>query len=418
LKNLVEYLRDIDDLIFDNVGPIRVLFIIRNFIGYQCLLPIIKKTIVDNSFHIRLITEHEGCFQFPDDSESQRIRNKYFINKHNAINRKWHYVFLTDQSELYFRRHTTVINTGHGMAFGNACINKDVDKVIMGGGHDYQAESAAASNVSLCFFDTKERLDCSMLQKLQIKIDSKKYDYLVTGSAKSDDLVNFKMSDYEKKILLKKLYINSERKNVVIYSHWTKTSFLNNFQVSNIKSLCLKYPGYNFITLGHQRLWKSYDGLNIKSQLFGGLEELAERVGNFYFIPMPEMTVSAIKIADFFIGDNSSFFVESCLIDKPIFLYNHQSSEFLNPKVGLLYKKAAVSFSTINDLVDSFDEVIKNGDVLAKNRKKVVDFFLFQPGKVTDYIVRSLKIMGRSSGPKSKSWHRVLRYCAIERGKS
>ena len=130
------------------------------------------------------------------------------------------------------------------------------------------------------------------------------------------------------------------------------------------------------------------------------------------------MTVSAIKIADFFIGDNSSFFVESCLVDKPIFFYNHQNCEFLNQKVGLLYKKSAVNFSTIKDLINGFDKVIKDGDVLAGNRKKVVDFFLFQPGKVTSYIVKSLKVMGRSSGPKSRSWRRVLRYCAVERDKS
>jgi CDP-Glycerol:Poly(glycerophosphate) glycerophosphotransferase len=414
LKSLVEHLRDIDDLIFDNIGPIRVLFVIRNFLGYQCLLPIIKKTIVDNNFYVGLTTEHEGCFQFPDDSESQYISSKYLIKRNKAINRKWHYIFLTDQSELYFSRHATVINTGHGSAFGNACVDKSI-----GGGfkHDYSAESAAAPNVSLCFFDTKERLDFSILQKLQIKIDRKRCDYLVTGSAKSDDLVNLKMSDGEKNTLLEKLRINSERKNVVIYSHWTKTSFLNNFQVSNIESLCLKYPDYNFITLGHQRLWKNYDGVEIKGQLFDGLEELAERVGNFYFIPRPEMVMGTIKIADFFIGDNSSFFVESCLVDKPIFFYNHQRCDFLNPVVGLLYKKSAISFSTINDLIDGFDKVIKDGDILAENRKEVVDFFLFQPGKVTDYIVRSLKVMGRSSGPNSKSWHRVLRYCEMERGK-
>ena len=64
---LKKALRRIDDSIFNNIGPIRILFVIRNSLGMTCLLPLIKEANKRENIHIAITEEFEGCFDWPKD---------------------------------------------------------------------------------------------------------------------------------------------------------------------------------------------------------------------------------------------------------------------------------------------------------------------------------------------------------------
>ena len=401
---ILNLLKGVDDAIFDNVGPIRVLYVIRNTIGYQCLIPLIRKTMGDDGFHVAITLEHDGCFEFSDDEESQNIKRKHFIKTERALYKKWHYVFFTDQTGLYFRRNATLVHTSHGPCIGNA------DSTSPSRG--YWEKSVFDSNKSLIFCDGKAR---EML--IQNNMERKNRCFLTTGFAKADGIVNLQLSSVERNKIYENFKLRPDFKNVVIFSHWTPKSLLSNFNAEDLEQLCVKFPEYNFIAMGHQLLWENHDGSDRKNGLFDELKELESKQVNFSFTPKLKETIELLKIADFFIGDNSSFYIEACLVNKPIYFYDHPEFNFSMPEVGSLYKAASVSFSNPLELLNRFSLNENEPDLYERNRKEVVDHFLYKPGLATDYMIESLKEMGRVSGPESRSWSKVVEYCRKERGR-
>ncbi|PCI70450.1 MAG: hypothetical protein COB26_02870 [Piscirickettsiaceae bacterium] len=403
-KEVLGLLRGIDDAIFDNIGPIRLLFVIRNNIGYGCLIPLIRKTIEDGHFKVAVTLEHDGCFDFPNDEESQIIKRKFFITTKRALYKKWHYALFTDRTNLYFRRHVTMVCTSHGVGFGN------LDSI--GNSQDYWTRMAQAVNMSLIFCNSEASREV-------LPNDSANKDrcYLVTGMAKTDGIVNSKLDGIERKKTNECLKLRQGFKNVVIFSHWTEKSLLANFNAGDIERFCLKFPEYNFIIMGHQLLWKSHDGSDRKNRLFDELKKLEQTHMNFSFVPGLSKTTGLLKIADFFIGDHSSFYIEACLTNKPIYFYDQPDFKFLMPEVGARFKNCAINFSSPSELIKKFSQNKDEPDSYEDNRKEVVDYFLYQLNFATNYIVKSLKEMGRSSGPESKSWNQVKSYCEVERKK-
>ena len=123
--------------------------------------------------------------------------------------------------------------------------------------------------------------------------------------------------------------------------------------------------------MGHQLLWKSHDGSNVTSNLFNNLKDLEIKFDNLVFLPSIESTQNILLSADLFIGDNSSFFIECCVVDTPILFYE-SGVKFYDNEVYSLYKNASVSFSENKELNNLINTSLENPYVLKKEDRKSV----------------------------------------------
>jgi len=398
-KQIINIIKNIDDMISDNFGSIKILFVIKNSISFKVFLPIIRETIHDNHFKIYLTLECNGCFTFPEDKESQFLKYSHYINTKKALFSKWHFIFFSDFSSLYFFRHATTISIPHGYAYGNSHkeSNKNNDTSM------YSLKTINANNISLAFLSSNNIIE-------KISVDK---TYLVTGSPQSD-IFTHKIKPREKYHTLNRYKLNNKNKNIVIYSHWKENSLLNTIDIYQLEQLVKSFPIYNFIINGHILLWKNHDGSVRINPLFLKLTNLDKTHNNLLFLPFLKNSYDISKIADYFIGDNSSYFVEACLVDKPIFYYDHPGFIFEDSQVETLFKKACTPFSSFDALLSIMTDLKDFSDSQKNDRKNVIDFFLFKPGYSTNYIIKFLKTIGRNSGPKSRNWDKVTNYCKME----
>jgi len=401
-KKILSAIRCIDNSIYDNFGKIRVLFIIRNEFGLQCLQPILTACINDDQFSVKITIETEtlSSFKFEDDQRSQELKSNFYTCPAVASFTKWHYVFTTDVTKMYFRRDTTVISTSHGPGYGNLPSGKE----------DYIDTMISDGRISLSFLNSKANLAEYISNE---KYCSKNKQLLVTGFSRSDLLVNNSLSTVDKKTTLKELKLNPDFQTIVINSHWTENSLLKSLGAEFINYVCEAFPKHNVIVLGHQLLWKNHDGSERKSVLFDNLKHLEVKADNLTFIPCIDDMRDVLLTADLFIGDNSSFFIECCQVDTP-FLYYESGMKFNSDQVYSIYKHASFSFSHCEELDCLINNALESPNLLRKERALAVEHFLYQPGHVTEYIISSLKEMGRVSGPSSKRWSNVVDHCRRE----
>lgn len=387
-KMVLNALRSLDTTIYDNYGPIRVLFVIRNLLGVSCLLPLIREAEKRNIISIAITEESEGCYKWPTTGEIYELYSSYFVKTTLCTYKKWHYVFTTDVTNLYFKRDTTQVYTQHGGAYGN--LDKRSKSC------NYGENLVLHSGSSIFFYNS--RGNYSEYHKYALDDNSKKS--FISGFPKIDWLANSSKKIGEDFLI--ELGLDIKKQTVVLASHWNPKSVFNSLRSDIVENLCSNTSNLNFIATGHGNLWRDNDFLY---QEFFKKEEVYK---NYRFLPNLLDTVPLLKCADLFIGDNSSIFIEFCLMDKPILFFDHPEFEFKNSTVGSLYKNASTCFSTINNLYEVVNAEIINLDQHKLARKKVVEHFLSRVGQSSKYTIDIIERLGRVSGPKSKNWNRVI----------
>ena len=402
---IVQAVQFLDNCIFDNIGPIKILFVVKNGYGYQCLIPIIEKCLEDKTFSVRLTLEQEGCFQFPLDSLSKRLEASHFITPLRAKIGKWHYVFISDVSHVHPLRSTTIVNTQHAISYGNTAYRNNSPLK-----ENYTDQTIAREGITLSFINSPARLP--IYQKDRRFINEKK-QVLVTGFAKMDPLVNNNYTAKDKFNFLRELKVDHEKKVIVLYSHWTDKSLFNTLGSSLACFLCKHFHEYNILVLGHELLWREHDGSDRKNPLFQELQLLGNRYDNCTFLPFITNLYMLQYSTDLVIGDYSSLFVEYCLVDKPILFFD-SGLFFDNPFVYDLYKDASFTFAQLEELKTLIPRAMGNPSYHREERKRLVEHFLYRPGHAGEYITHSLRKMGRVSGPNSRNWKRVVDYCESE----
>ncbi len=399
IKSLVfGSIRWIDDLFYTYFGPIRVLFVVQNKFGFSCLLPIIlmleKKS---QNVKIAVTLDVEGCIEIPTEGEVKRIFEQYYVAHKKAVWQKWHYVVMSDLSGLYFRRHYTAVLTEHGPAFGNSCK----DRV----GGNYNLQMALSPSIHLnCLNSITEYLSLVSL-KPSLK-DAPDKCFFITGLAKTDHL--FQSGKTSGEALLKSNGLNIRAKTIVIFSHWTQWSLLNNYGMTLIERLVLSDEPYNIIVNGHENLWFKSDGnAHAPTGLMEQLKKLEQVNPQVKLAIMLDDMGDLFDCADLFITDYSSVFVECCIADKPILFYKNSDFEFIDPQVGANYYKASQVFDEESDILQLSQSALANPFEHEIERKNVVDFFLNRQGCSAEYIVDQLLKIGKVCGPTSFGWKKA-----------
>ena len=170
-KFALHFIRSIDDFFYERMGPIRVLFIIRNQLGWQCLLPIITLLTERKNVVIGITIEFEGCVEIPDTGFEAEIFNRFYVNPKRAIWKKWHSIVISNQTGLYFKRNSKSIFTHHGCGFGNDDISANATHV----GASYLMKIYSEPNFQICFVILMKNTKAYTMKNLNLHKNMRNY---------------------------------------------------------------------------------------------------------------------------------------------------------------------------------------------------------------------------------------------------
>lgn len=390
-QKVVTLLKKIDDIVHENVGPIRVMFVITNKFGLMCQLPLIKQMVNDNRFKVFVTSTDKPDINNASHAE---LVDTYFIPPQRASLTKVHYVIYTDIPHLYFRRNCLKVSISHGAAFGIT---------------DYTERQSCHPEVDIVF-----GIGRSFKGKIEEfkpgTISKEKKLFFPTGFMKTDNLVNNRQN---REKTLSNLALDPSKKTILIASHWTETSILRTLGAALAEQVANDYPDYNVIQTAHEKIWtnpkSSNDNIHFDSQtLINQLHSVEKRCSNFKLIRRSQIQ-PLLSIADAFITDLSSVIVEYSLLDRPILFYNATEEVFTDQTTLTLYKNASSCFTKIEDIKPQLDQQLQAPELKSKDRKALADYFLDNQGEATNASINTLLRMGRMSSRSSTKWRRALK---------
>ena len=374
-KTILNYLRKLDDVVHSFGSP-RVLFVIRNGLGMSCMLPIIEGMESKREFKIGITLEIPNCY-LASGSALETFK-KYFIPTEKATNKKWHVVLTTDWTDLWFTRNTTIVYTQHGNGYGN--LDKKpltssnlgyIENLVLNGVHDiYLANAEGEAN--------------EMKKWIKQLPEPSAKQCIVTGMPKIDRLLN---STKEQGLdFLTSLALNPKSKTIVVSSHWTEKSLFRTLGVSFVGQICALYPEFNILVMGHGNLWRNHKG-----KLFCEMKKIEQEYDKCRFLPNLESTVGLLRAGDLFVGDNSTFLIEYCMMAKQILFFDNPELTFDDMYVWQLYKSASLPFSTEDELVQVIQTALELPDNLNKNRSALVGHFQENLGHAVEAVIDTVE---------------------------
>jgi len=402
-QTLIRQLRALDDFFFDRVGPIRVLFVVRNILGLGTLSPVIEELMARGGYLFSVTVEFDGCIDETYLADCLWFKEHYIAPEH-VVYRKWHYVFTSDYTDLYFRRNTVKVLLAHGNGFGNFDASSEAEYE----GKDNHAGHFEGDNPLLLCANSKAMYDLFCRFSPLISQSSPK-QVVVSGRPFTD--VYFHVDKSEKIKFLEKHSLKPTKKTIVVGSHFREKSLFSTLGLPFIEALCKQNRDCNVIFMGHGRLWDTVAGNKNNEEAYETLVALDESNPNFKFLPKLLDSMQLVNCGDLFVVDNSSFFIECCLVDKPVLFFDHPDFVFGESEVGELYKNASFCFSNLSEVAEVVNTAMKNPDLHAAERKKVKDFFLANQGQATKAVVDLVDNVGRISRPGTKKWRRLEQVC-------
>lgn len=385
--------RRIDDILADRIGPIRVLFVVRNEIGLANQAPVMREMLKYPDILVQAMSDgDEPEFHF-DDPALQSLYDSVKVSMIRGVFRKWHYIICTDVLNLYFKRDAIHVTMGHGCCFGNSINRSDwiVQQIIQSSvrmvfGHS-MALKAHAEATHPDIFHADHRL------------------FFPTGFPKLDVLCNGQLSRSD---LLQQLGLSPDRKTILLTSHWTETSVLREWKEQIVESLLPLAQQMNIIVTAHPKLWelKKSSGFSSKS-LWESLKAVEAR-SKYLRLVKSANSEQLLNAADLLICDNSSIRVEYSVTDRPVLFYNNPDHRFFSPVTQKLYEDSAENFVTLDGLADRVVAALNNPQAYAEGRAALRGYFVHNAGNAAASIVDIIRAVGRISNPASPNWTKAV----------
>lgn len=389
---VITLLKKFDDIVHENFGPIRVMFVITNKFGLMCQLPLVKKMVNDSRFKVYITSINRPSINNPQHAS---LIDTYFIPPQRASLTKVHYVIYTDMPHLYFKRNCLKVSISHGAAFGIT---------------DYTERQSCHPEVDIVF-GIGQTFKGKIEEFKPGTITKEKKLFFPTGFMKTDSLINNKD---KRETTLTDFELDPNKKTILIASHWTETSILRTLGPKLAEQVAKDYPNYNVIQTAHEKIWtnpplnKTHKKDLFDSQaLIKQLHAVQEKCSNFKLIRRSQIQ-PLLTIADIFITDLSSVIVEYSLLDRPILFYNVTEEVFTDQTTLTLYKNASSCFKEIEEVKPLLNQQLQSPELKSKERKALADYFLDNQGEATTTSVNTLLRMGRMSSRQSTKWRRAL----------
>ncbi|UZE94365.1 CDP-glycerol glycerophosphotransferase family protein [Alkalimarinus alittae] len=391
-QKVITLLKKFDDIVHENFGPIRVMFVITNKFGLMCQLPLIKQMVKDSRFKVYITSVNRPSINNPVHDE---LVDTYFISPQKASLTKIHYVIYTDMPHLYFKRNCLKVSMSHGAAFGIT---------------DYTEKQSCHPEVDIVFGIGRSFRD-KIEEYKPGTISNEKKLFFPTGFMKTDNLINKKQNRDK---ILASLGLDPNKQTILIASHWTESSILRTLESAIAEQISTDYPDHNVIQTAHEKIWTNPRLSNKESSehfdsqaLINQLQRVEQTCANFKLVRRSQIQ-PLLSIADAFVTDLSSVIVEYSLLDRPILFYNATDEVFTDPTTLKLYKDASTSFTQIDEIKPLLDQQLQNPALKSVGRRALADYFLDNQGEATKASIETLLRMGRMSSRNSRKWRRAL----------
>ena len=397
MKSLKWFTRNLVSKIFEIFGPIRVLFCIKNELGFANQAPLMALMEKNPLFKIAAVKVSSNKLEF-SDRDMQSLFNNYCISENKARFSVWHYVVATDKRTFWLSWDSVGVSIGHGSCFGSGGRSKSGQK-------PWPQEMAEQNNVAIVVCSGRGIYEGLRVSSDELRSNPKKA-FLIAGSPKLADLAERK---YDRTSVLLSLGLDPRRKTVLVSSHWTEMSLLRDLDTSVIQFLHEWKEELNIIVTGHPKLWeltlskRSFDGQALLSRLQSISKQYPDRLR----ISPTAAPFELMAASDVLLCDHSSIRVEFSLLERPVGLYRNKNFICESRNTDELYRSASEVFHDIS----SFEPVLKK--ILSpdyENSKSIRDlrrFFIMDPSRGAEKIVNFLAGCGRVASPGSSRWKKV-----------
>ena len=398
-------IRFIDAAIFDHFGPVRVLFVIQNRIGIAHQIPLIEGLAARPDINVAIVRANGGTLGAHEIEQYLTGLNVRIIPAWRATLSHWHFIFLTEMRTNRFLWASSIFVLHHGNTWGNSDRSARFGPQGIADYADYQAHGSRVS-----FFQSFSLpYHHGFLKRFPALANSPDFRSVVLGVPKLDRYKRPTAKERTDELLA--LGLDPERPTMVFLSHWTPKGLLPSLGFEAIEAVLSHPAEINLVLLGHEKLWRAAeDGSSETGQkMLRRIHDRVRQEGRFLFIP-DEVDISRyLRLADMFVCDNSSVFVECLMYDRPILFFDHPDFEFSRSEIGHCYQSASLCFQTPGDIGGAIDMALNQPNGLAQARRNALEFMLARPGNAAAAAVDLIVRLGRVSGPHSLRWRRACK---------
>ncbi len=391
-ERLTRFFRDLDARVADHVGPIRVLFVVRNEIGFANQAPVIREMLNSREISIRTMPDTETGSVLFTDPELKSLYQSLEIAPITAVFRKWHYRICTDMLNTYFKRDSIHITIGHGASFGNLAAGKD-----------WITQQALQPSLSM-LFGTSPWLKKHIESGHPGLFNPEKKLFIATGFPKLDALVN---NTFSREETLAALGLPTDRKTVLVTSHWTPSSILATWKENIIDNLAPLDDELNVIVTAHPNLWNEVEENGLDGQKLWQQLKVREQEHTNIRVIKSGNSLKLLHAADLLIFDNSSIRVEYSALDRPALFFKNPDHHFFSPVTQKLYEESADCFSSLDNFAELVLAALENPERNMQGRRALQDYFLCNVGKSSKTITDIILKVGRISNQRSANWSKA-----------
>jgi len=401
-KYLKKCFQIIDSLIYYFFCKKKVLFYIKNEIGYLQQRPVIERLKENEKVKLFFILDSkcELSYEFVE----QDLKTLKSVSSKALLFTKFSCIVVSDFYPHWHIRKSPVFLLGHGSAVGNG--SSEVE--------DWCLLCWKQLNINVCFVNSRAGFEHLELLPKSAKNNPDKI-FLLGGSIKQNSAKKTILSNQEKVIK-----VSHSIKTIVIFSHYTRYSLLikkGNYLVETILHEC---PDVEIIITGHPKLWteKTTFGYENDTIIFDYLTEIARNQDRVTFHD-GAATEDLLASGDLFLCDYSSIRVELAAWDKPTFLYVDKEFEFQSEKTKKMYINSSHTFSTLEDLsrlLVQWDENLLP-ETKIKN-KEIYGYFSYDPEGSLDRCVNAINELLLTPYIGSSRWKRFREKSAEDLSKT
>jgi hypothetical protein len=389
-------------------GPIRVLFVVRSWVGLAHQALLIGALAARRDFEVSITLEPSGIIGREQFDRYRPHEAARIIDVATARQGAWDYVFYAEVSAVRLDKPNTGVLLTHGNAWGNGYTTRRPE-----GFDDRGSFLAHQPYVSLC-----QVRSVGELRRFQTlfpdRAASERFRPVVLGNFKFDHYA--RRDAFERAARLASLGLSSDRPTIVVTTHWLPEALLLVLGFPVVEALLRHDSAPNVIVLGHERLWNmARSGATPKAAgVWRALHDALPRHDRLRFFPELVDNCDMLSLADLFVCDNSSVFVECLFFDRPLLLFKPMGFEYSDPDVYALYAGAAHVFADFDGLGGLVTRALRDPSALGPMRERALDAFASRRGTAVSFTVQLLRRLGRLRGPDSQGWRRACRIIDAE----
>lgn len=313
-----------------DTGKATVLVDIANAFGAKTVAPIVLE-LQRRGHCIRVTGRDQGPDLESDYLSAFPSLTELFIHRHRARLGVWDAILFTDGPSASYVRWALRMRLPHGAGEG-----------LYGYPHSLSLARERAMDVMLCHSIANERY----LAELEPRVMPGKNVFTI-GWPCLDELVQ---GAFDRTSILDALGFPSDRKTVLLTSHWTPPSILRTYGGAEVVQHLARIPGINVIVTGHSHLWNRP---SVRAELGNAwYESMENTVRAFPHVKLVKTgdVRPLLAASDLMIGDRSSVTLEYSVLGRPIIQFRHSEHQPLNTRVDALLDQTVHRFTPLDEL--------------------------------------------------------------------